>query len=76
MLKGLVWAAFTLSVAGELMVVSTGADLPWWHRTPAFHAVFGVVGCVLIVVVSKALGKFWLQRPEERFEDAREDRDG
>jgi len=66
MLRRLVWVGFALSVGGELLLAATDALLPWWHRAPAFHAVYGVVGCVLIVVVSKALGKVWLQRPEGR----------
>lgn len=64
MVKRLLWTAFVLSLAAEALVRAAEATLPWWHRLPAFHAVYGVVGCVLIVVVSKALGKFWLQRPE------------
>ncbi|MFQ5898353.1 MAG: hypothetical protein ACE5JN_08915 [Candidatus Methylomirabilia bacterium] len=66
MLRGLLWIAFVLAAVLEIFFATPEAALPWWHRTPAFHAVYGVVGCVLIVVVSKALGKFWLQRPEAR----------
>lgn len=36
----------------------------WWHHTPGFDLIFGFAGCALIVVVSKALGKAALQRPE------------
>ncbi|MFP4657839.1 MAG: lipoyl domain-containing protein [Desulfonatronovibrionaceae bacterium] len=32
----------------------------FWHVTPAFNAVYGFLGCALIVVVSKAIGKYWL----------------
>lgn len=75
-LRGLVWAAFALSAAVELLALPTaGAHFPWWHRAAAFHAVYGVAGCVLIVAVSKALGKFWLQRPEDSFEDRSGERD-
>lgn len=66
MLRRLVGVAFVLSMGVELLLPATDALLPWWHRSPAFHAVYGVVGCVLIVVASKALGKAWLQRPEGR----------
>lgn len=66
MLRRLVGAAFVLSVGVEVFFHHADALLPWWHRLPAFHAVYGAVGCVLLVVVSKALGKFWLQRPEGR----------
>ncbi len=44
----------------------------WWHRMLGFDLVYGVVGCVAIVVASKALGKMWLQRPERFYEDTEE----
>ena len=44
----------------------------WWHSIPGFDLVYGVVGCVAIVVASKALGKMWLQRPERFYEDTEE----
>ena len=36
---------------------------------PGFWAVFGFVSCVLIIVVSKWLGKKFLFRPEDYYED-------
>lgn len=62
--KGLVWIAFAVSAAAELLIPAAEPSLLWWHRVPGFQAVYGLLGCVLIVIVSKALGKFWLQRPE------------
>ena len=41
----------------------------WWEKIPAFDAIFGFVGCVLIVFVSKALGHHWLQRNEDYYDD-------
>lgn len=38
--------------------------VPTPHVPPSTFAVGGLVGCGLIVVVSKALGKAWLQRPD------------
>ena len=40
----------------------------WWHQLPGFDLLFGFLGCAGIVIVSKALGKVWLQR-EEGFYD-------
>jgi hypothetical protein len=36
----------------------------WWHATPGVQALYGLAGCVAIVVVAKWLGQLWLQRPE------------
>ena len=35
-----------------------------WRALPAFDFAFGLVGCVAIVLVSKALGRLGLQKPE------------
>jgi len=42
----------------------------WWHHTPGFDLIFGFVGCAVIVIVSKALGKAALQRPERSAADS------
>ena len=44
----------------------------WWHHMPGFDLVYGVVGCVVIVIASKALGTMWVQRPERFYEDPEE----
>ena len=40
---------------------------PWSH-VPAVFAVFGFVACVVIVVISKLLGHYWLQRKENYYD--------
>lgn len=39
-----------------------------WDRIPLFYAFFGFVGCIAIIVVSKALGKAFLQKDEDYYE--------
>ncbi len=36
---------------------------------PGFWAVFGLLACLLIILVSKWLGQVWLFRPEDYYED-------
>ena len=65
-----------LALAGTLLV-SIAADLVllrgvdrgefWWSEIPGFFAVFGFVSCWAIVVVSKALGHYWLQKTEDYY---------
>lgn len=40
-----------------------------WHEWPGFDLVFGLLGCALIVVASKWLGRTLLQRPEDFYGD-------
>lgn len=64
MLTRLAGLAFFLGVAAEAIAPAAGEGLGWWHGLPAFFAVYGALGCAVLVLVSKALGKLWLQRPE------------
>ncbi len=41
----------------------------WWERIPASEAIFGFLGCILLVVGSKFLGHRWLQRYEDYYSD-------
>jgi hypothetical protein len=35
---------------------------------PAWGSIYGLVACVLIITVSKLLGKLWLMRPENYYD--------
>jgi hypothetical protein len=36
-----------------------------WHYVPGYSAMIGLFGCLVVVMISKWLGKAFLQRPEE-----------
>lgn len=40
------------------------------YSTPGYPAAVGLGGSVLVIVVSKSLGKVWLQRPSDYYERA------
>ncbi len=40
----------------------------WWHYIPVFDAGFGLIGCILIIFVSKALGHYWVQKKEDYYD--------
>jgi len=39
-----------------------------WQSLPIFGALYGFVGCVIIILGSKALGHFWLMKKEDYYE--------
>ena len=41
----------------------------FWEKLPIFEAVFGFLGCLLIIFVSKALGHLFLQKKEDYYDD-------
>jgi hypothetical protein len=72
-------AVFTVAVAffvasDYLLYGGKGHGEFWWSHLWGFFAVFGFLSCVAIILVSKALGHYWLQRPEDYYDHG--DRDG
>jgi hypothetical protein len=61
-----------MAVAGDALAPSGPAahEPPLGPRVPGWYAWFGLVGCVAIVFVSKALGKWWLMRREDYYQEA------
>ncbi len=39
-----------------------------FEKLPGFGSLYGLISCVLIIVVSKLLGKLWLMRPEDYYD--------
>ncbi|MBI2218998.1 MAG: hypothetical protein HYU51_17060 [Candidatus Rokubacteria bacterium] len=56
-------AIAVLVVVTALLAVAEVVLVAGPHYPRGVFAVFGLLGCVTIVVVSKLLGKIWLQRP-------------
>jgi len=42
-------------------------EFPWSHLA-GFFALLGFLGCLLIIVVAKLLGHYWLQRGEDYYD--------
>jgi hypothetical protein len=40
-----------------------------WERLPVFNALYGFVGCVVIILGSKALGRWWLRKQEGYYDE-------
>ncbi len=40
-----------------------------FENFPAFGSLYGLISCVAIIVVSKLIGKLWLMRREDFYDD-------
>jgi len=40
-----------------------------WQKIPVFDAIFGFVGCAVVIVIAKTLGHIWLQKEEDYYDD-------
>ncbi len=62
-------------VLGLVTIVSTVAQMLGepghgpWSRIPGFWAGFGFVGCALIIIISKAIGNYILERREDYYDE-------
>ena len=40
----------------------------FWERIPVFEAAFGFIGCIVLIIVAKILGRFLLERRENYYD--------
>jgi hypothetical protein len=57
------------------IAIPSGYDRFWWESVSGAGAVYGLLACVVIVVVSKFLGYKFLYRKEDYFDDQRKGND-
>jgi hypothetical protein len=58
--------ALALAALVALEALAVPHEHPYfpWHRVPGYAAVIGFVAALLLVRLTKSLGKWFLQRPE------------
>lgn len=69
-LFGILYICLVMSVLAGLLVqffTPFHADF-MWQEIPGFSAIYGFSGCVIIIVASKTLGHYWLQKEEDYYE--------
>ncbi len=55
----------------EVLVVNVlhlGHPHFWFEKIPGFGSLYGLISCVLIIVVSKFIGLRWLMRREDYYD--------
>ena len=60
-------AVLAVLVVIEQFAHHHGPPLPW-HEVPGYRTLIGLGSCIIIVLLSKWVGKYFLQRPEETHE--------
>ncbi len=58
---------FVISLLVDLFA-GEGHDALPWSGIPGFFALFGFIGCVAIIIGSKLIGHYWLQRKEDYYD--------
>jgi hypothetical protein len=63
----IVLIAVILSVLIDLPLHGGYGDFAW-SDILGFFALFGLIGCVALIMISKWLGRYWLQRKEDYYD--------
>jgi hypothetical protein len=61
-------AMLALAEAIVLSVVQADDAHFWYEDLPAWGSIYGLISCVVIIVMSKLLGKLWLMRREDYYD--------
>lgn len=57
-------------LVAELVIPPSKTHEPfWWEEIPYFYGIFGFIGCIVLILVSKLLGKLFLQRKETYYDE-------
>ncbi len=67
-MKKLYWIVLGLITALSLIAQYLGKQSYWWDMVPGFYAIYGFVGCILIVKISKWFGKKIAFRDEDYYD--------
>lgn len=65
--KGISYIALVLVVAADFVIHRHHVE-HFWDRIPGFGAVYGLVSCVVIIIVSKYIGHAWLMKKEDYYD--------
>jgi len=61
-------ASLVILILLELFLVTGhGHNAFPWSGITGFFALFGVIGCLLLIVFAKLIGHYWLQRKEDYY---------
>ena len=67
-LKVLLFASIVIVCFLGFLVYPGHASHYFWEKIPVFEAIFGFVGCIVLIVFAKILGRFFLQRRENYYD--------
>ncbi len=71
-LKRLFYVALALVALAEIvlpLVLGGGHPHFSFESFPAWGSLYGLISCVAIIAISKLIGKAWLMRPEDHYDD-------
>lgn len=65
--KILFYISLAFTVVADFFITRKHIHFPW-ENIPGFYALFGLIACILIIVLAKILGYKWLMRKEDYYD--------
>jgi hypothetical protein len=57
-----------VSISAGFFIPSHDPHQGWWGNIPGFYAVFGFIGCVILIFLAKSLGNLFLYKKEDYYD--------
>ena len=65
-----VWGLLALNIADNIpLLMDKSHAHTWLEYVPTFWGVFGLIGCILIILASKAFGHAGIMKREDYYDD-------
>ena len=58
-----------VEIIGSLAFHDNSETHFWFESFPAWGSTYGLISCVAIILVSKLIGKLWLMRRDDYYDD-------
>jgi len=68
----IILTALVASILIDLLLIENNGDFAW-SNISGFFALFGFIGCIALILISKWLGHHWLQRKEDYYDRNNDD---
>ncbi len=65
--KYIFYAILVVVFVADFLVERHHAAFPW-DELPGFGAFYGLISCVLIIIISKFVGHLWLMKKEDYYD--------
>lgn len=66
---GILFFLALMTLYAELSFPVDAGHGHWWNKIPGFFMIFGLLGCFLLILLAKSLGRYWLTRVENYYDD-------
>jgi hypothetical protein len=57
-----------VSIAIGIFIPDHDIHQGWWSNIPCFYALFGFIGCLILIFIAKSIGNLFLYKREDYYD--------